>query len=370
MKSPKKRIFCPVPLPPPFYGSNIVNKDVVNSRILNETFDIDVLPISYNQKTENVGRFEIFKVFLIFKYFFQICKKNSEKFDLVYYVPAVVGWAFIRDLFLILPLKLTKQKLLIHIHGKGIKTVADKNVLYKRLYKYFFKNTSVICLSEKLVYDVKSVHTGPIYVINNGIKKESYSFEIRPNKTPIILYLSNLVETKGVLVLLEAANILKKQQVDFKLNLVGAPIGDITAKINNLISKYNLENYILSVGPKYDDDKKRALHEASVFVLPTFYNKECFPLVILEAMSCNLPVISTDEGAILDIVEDGKTGLIVNKEDPVDLAHKISLLLSDEELRVKLGQKGGEKFQDRYLYRVVEEKLFEVFNEVINSNYQ
>lgn len=62
---------------------------------------------------------------------------------------------------------------------------------------------------------------------------------------------------------------------------------------------------------------------------------ECFPLVILEAMEYKLPVISTNEGGIPDIVKDGENGLICEKQNPYSLADCIAKLLDDEELRVK-----------------------------------
>jgi glycosyltransferase involved in cell wall biosynthesis len=363
----KKKVFCPIPLPPPFYGSNIVNQNIISSRIINENFEFDVLSISYNKKTENVGRLTILKVFLILKNFFLICKKASVKYDLVYYVPAVTGLEFIRDFFLLLPLKMARQNILIHLHGKGIKINTDRSRLYKGLYRLFFKNTSIICLSEKLTYDVEDVHKGSVYVVNNGIEAEIHEYEKELNEPPVILYLSNLMETKGVLTLLEAANVLKERQIDFRLNLVGAPMNDIMKKINSLISKYKLGNNLISIGPKYKDEKKEAFQRADVFVLPTYYDKECFPLVLLEAMSFNLPVISTDEGAITDIIDDGETGFIVNKKDSVGLAEKLVLLLKDEELRIKMGRNGFRKFKNKYTDQITEKKILEVFNDVINK---
>lgn len=360
----KKKIFCPIPLPPPFYGSNIVNKDIIYSQIINDTFELDVMSISYNKKTENVGRIEIIKVFLTLKFFFLICKKAFEKFDLVYYVPAVTGYAFFRDLFLLLPLKLTRKNILIHLHGKGIKTNTDKSWFYKSLYKYFFKNTSVICLSKKLTYDIRDVHNGPIYVVNNGIKPVLNQLK-KTNKTPVILFLSNLIESKGVLILLEAANILKQQQYDFKLNLVGAPFGDTMNNINSLISKYGLKSRILSIGPKYNDEKNEAFQNADIFVLPTF--NDCFPLVLLEAMSFSLPVVSTDEGAIIDMVKDGETGYIAIKKNPVDLALKIALLLNSEHLRDEMGNRGKEIFLKHFTMNNFEVNIVKTFNDVLKT---
>lgn len=361
MRRNKKKIFCPISLPPPYYGSNISSKNLVSSTLINSEFDLDVLPISYNKKSENVGKLNIKKPFLILKFFFIILKKSFQKHDLVYFVPAVKGFAFIRDYFLLLPLKLRKKNIIIHLRGKGIGQVSKNSKIYKSLYKFFFKNTSVICLSERLVYDIKEVFDGPVYIVNNGIKQENYPKQKRKNEIPVILFLSNFIETKGILVLLEAAHLLKSQNFDFKLNLVGAPRGDIMKKINNLIDKYDLQDYILSIGPKYGNEKINALQNADIFVFPTFYSLETWGLVNIEAMQASLPVISTDEGAIPDIIDDGITGFIVKKQDAFDLAEKIALLLKDENLRIEMGKKGKEKFLNNYTYEIIEKRIVEVF---------
>lgn len=361
-KKYKKIIFCPVPLPPPYYGSNMATKDIIDSSVLNETFNLEIIPISYNKDTSKVGKLEIKKFLLIFKNFIVILGKSFRKFDLVYFVPAVTGFAFIRDLLLLFPLKIAKKNILIHIHGKGIKAQAEKSKIYKLLYKYFFKNTSVICLSERLVFDIKDVFDGTVYIVNNGIQVVNYPAQKNKNEIPVILYLSNFIETKGILVLLEAAHLLKSQNIKFKLNLVGAPRGDIMKKMNHLIEKYDLQDQIISMGPKYDNEKKEAFQNADIFVFPTYYPLETWGLVNIEAMQASLPVISTNEGAIPDIIDDGITGFIVNKQDAFDLAEKIAILLKDEKLRIEMGEKGKEKFLNNYTYEIIEKRIAEVFN--------
>lgn len=357
------KIFCPISLPPPYYGSNISSKNLISSALINNEFYLDILPISYNTKSENVGKLNIKKPILILKFFFIIFKKAFQKHDLVYYVPAIKGIAFVRDFFLLLPLKLRKKNILIHLRGKGISNNAAKSKFYKFLYKYFFKNTSVICLSERLVYDIKEVFNGPVYIVNNGIKQETYPEKKHKHEIPVILFLSNFIETKGILDLLKAAHLLKLQNLDFKLDLVGAPRFKIMSKINHLIEEYNLQDNILSIGPKYGNEKKEAFQNADIFVLPTY--NEAWGLVNLEAMQASLPVISTNEGAIPDIIDDNVTGFIIKKQDPVDLAEKIAILLKDEKLRVEMGKKGKEKFLNNFTYEITEKKIIEVFNQVI-----
>jgi len=82
------------------------------------------------------------------------------------------------------------------------------------------------------------------------------------------------------------------------------------------IADGGLTGYALYEGAKYGRDKRLSLTGADIFVLPTYYPSECFPLVLLEAMQCGLPVVSTYEGGIPDIVEHGRTGYLCPNETP------------------------------------------------------
>ncbi|MBO5455307.1 MAG: glycosyltransferase family 4 protein [Muribaculaceae bacterium] len=81
-----------------------------------------------------------------------------------------------------------------------------------------------------------------------------------------------------------------------------------------------------------------------------FHNNECFPLVILEAMQQAVPVISTEEGGIPDIIKNGETGLIVKSKSSEDLAKAISLLLDNPDFLVKLGKSSYEMFKSKFTH--------------------
>lgn len=358
----KKSVFAPIPLPPPVHGSNLMNKAVVCSQILSNEFDFDVFPMSYNTNSKEIGRFQFRKVFQTIKNLLVICTRSFRRYDLVYYSPAVKGFAFYRDLLLLLPLKMSGKNILIHLHGKGIEKAASRNRLEMLLYKLFFRNTSVICLSERLIYDIKSVFSGPLYIVNNGIDEIEYPPRKRMNSIPVILFLSNLIASKGVFVLLSAAKILKNEGLNFKIDLVGAPRGDILARIEEFIKENNLSELIISIGPKYDAQKVDAFINSDIFVFPTEYENETWGLVVNEAMQASLPVIATTEGALPDIIEDGVTGFLIERNTPELLADKIRLLLADENLRIKMGQAGFKRYEKKYTSKVMHNRLKDVFS--------
>ncbi|MDR1561541.1 MAG: glycosyltransferase family 4 protein, partial [Dysgonamonadaceae bacterium] len=166
----------------------------------------------------------------------------------------------------------------------------------------------------------------------------------------------------------EACDILSKKEMKFECHFVGKWT-DITENVfKEEVEKKNLTDKVFAHGAKYGKGKEDFFIETDIFVFPTFYHNECFPLVILEAMQYGLPIISTNEGGITDIIEDGITGYIVEKQNPAALAKRIEDLILDKDLRVHMGQAGQQKFRELYTLECFEKRLCEILNIVLKSN--
>lgn len=99
--------------------------------------------------------------------------------------------------------------------------------------------------------------------------------------------------------------------------------------------------------------------DADIFIFPTYYHNECFPLVILEAMEQGLSVISTNEGGIPDIIYNGNSGYTVEKNNPMALASAIERLLKDPELSNSMGKAGRKLFEEKFTEEVFEKRMKE-----------
>lgn len=111
-------------------------------------------------------------------------------------------------------------------------------------------------------------------------------------------------------------------------------------------------------GKKYNEDKKIFFENADIFIFPTL--NEAFGLVLLEAMQHHLPCVSTTEGGIPGIIDEGKTGFLVPKHDAETLANKIEFLLTDSALRKRMGEAGREKFEKEFTLEVFEKRMAEI----------
>lgn len=98
--------------------------------------------------------------------------------------------------------------------------------------------------------------------------------------------------------------------------------------------------------------------------MPTYYHNECFPLVLLEAMQQGVPCIASNEGGISDIIDNGKTGFIVEKKNAGQLADKIEVLLKDPSLCQGMGQAGKKKFQAEFTIERFENRMKDILKQL------
>jgi len=254
---------------------------------------------------------------------------------------------------------------------KGVKQ-RIQNPFFKRLYRWFFAGQFIILTSPLLYTDIREiVKKAQIRYLPNGIDIEANSVsddKIRLKQPFRILFFSNLLLTKGPLDLIEACKILKDRGFRFRAIFAGSPSKQFNStEFNRLVKNYRLENYIEYIGPKYGKEKKEVFQNSDVFVLPTYFDQECFPLVILEAMAFGLPVISTFEGAIPEIIDDGITGFLVPKKSPSSIAEKIDFLMRHEERRIRVGQEARRKYEKYYTIDKFNSRFVELIDSLVRQ---
>ena len=365
----RKKILFFVPLPPPVHGASLRSKSLVESKLINDAFNIEVIRLNFAVETDDVGKFSVGKVVKSARKAFGIIYKMiTFKPDLVYFVFAVYGFALYRDLMYGCIFKLFSPKVLYHLRTQGVKSQIERSKFKRGIFRYVFKNTRVICLSEFLSRDIADVYPIRPMVINNGIEDVTHGLLLKKQRNTIveILFLSNFAKTKGVEELIKAFAILKSKNYKFIGLIVGGPVDLTIDNLQVMIDAHDLGDDVKIMGPKYGDDKHEILNHADIFVLPTYF--EAFPGSILEAMQFGLPVVSTFEGAIPEIVDDGQTGLLVNKQSPVELAQKMELLINSPDLRLALGASGRTKFIENYTLAIFERKMKEAFDEVLHGD--
>ena len=369
----KQKILFIMHMPPPVHGAAMVGQYIHDSKLINEKFEGHYINLTTAKNLQDIGKVG-FRKFVDFVKLLRRIRKSLKTInpELVYVTPNACGGAFYKDYIVVQMIKRMGCQVVVHYHNKGVSTRQNR-FLDSFLYQRFFKGIKVILLSECLYGDVKKyLKREDVFVCGNGIPdviensacSETVASDHIDGKVPHVLFLSNLLISKGVVVLLDSLKVLKEKGCRFVCDFVGGETVEMDAAMFQAeVAKRELEGMVVYHGRKYGNDKEAFLNAADMFVFPTFYHNECFPLVLLEAMQHHLPCVSTTEGGIPGIIDDGKTGFLVPKHDAETLAEKIQTLLSDADLRQRMGEAGREKYEKEFTLEVFEKRMAEILSD-------
>ena len=171
--------------------------------------------------------------------------------------------------------------------------------------------------------------------IYNGLDLEAMPFGSPAEREPLILGVGRLIEKKGFDVLIDACRLLADRGVDFRCRIIGG--GERRADLDRQIAQLGLADRIALAGPLPRDQVQTAMQEAAVLAAPCVVgadgNRDGMPTVLLEAMALGTPTIATPVTGIPELIEDGRTGLLVEERDVDGLAAALGRLLADRALR-------------------------------------
>lgn len=381
--------------PPPIHGSAVVGGFIKENQILTKAFICRFINLSISSSVEEIGSNSPIKIFRYLSLIWQV-KKQLLLFrpQLCYFTPTAQGTGFYKDLPLITLAKLFRVKTILHFHNKGISKKQDR-FFDNLLYRFIFRNSHVILLSKLLYPDIqKYVPKEWVFYCPNGIPdltkdklkdsgkapgmSEPEGGQVEKAEPPLLpndifgpkrethlLFISHLIRSKGVLVLIDACSVLKERGLKFHCIIAGGNAEYTAEELKELIMAKGLASQVTVTGPKYNEEKRALFEKADLLVHPTY--QDCMPLILLEAMQYSLPVVSTFEGAIPNIVDDGVTGFLVPTRNVSELANRLEVLIRDPNLRQKMGRAGREKYEREYTLERFENRLVEILAETANK---
>lgn len=176
-----------------------------------------------------------------------------------------------------------------------------------------------------------------IHVTRMGIEPEKFNFQPRQafQKPLRIVSVARLTEKKGLDVAVKASAILKQRGGQFQYTIIGN--GDQDEMMRDFIAREGMEDCVSMTGFKPQEEIRRALSEADIFLLPSKTaadgDMEGIPVALMEAMAVGLPVVSTFHSGIPELIENNVSGWLVDEDDPEALAETL-LKLSQGEVNV------------------------------------
>lgn len=361
-----KRVLFILHLPPPHHGASLVGDLIKTSTQINSAFSTRYINLSTSVTIEDIGRTSVRKGINYLALILRVINGILVfKPDLCYITPSAKGSGFYKDVIIIAIIKFFRVKRIFHYHNKGI--IERHNRLPDNLlYKFSFRNASVILLSRQLYQDVeKYVPKRRVFYCPNGIadlSNDLHNPSFKNNGSPVeVLFLSHLIRSKGMLILIEACAILKARGINFHCSIAGGDAEMKIKEVEEIVKLKKLTGLISLTGPVYGEEKAVLMKSADILAHPSL--NDCFPLVLLEAMSLSLPVISTFEGAIPEIVDNEISGFLVPSKDPKSLADKLEILIKDPELRRKMGAAGRRKYENEGTLEVFESRLKDILEQ-------
>ena len=196
--------------------------------------------------------------------------------------------------------------------------------------------------------------------IPNGV--DINRFVQRPHRqlpeSPTITFVGRLDRYKGVAFLLEAFKKIVSQCSNARLLIVGT--GPDETDLKKRVHQLNLEENILFLGKR--EDIVSLLLDSDIFVLPTL--SEGMSNVLLEAMSCGLPVVTTSVGGNCDLIRNGHNGILVPPGDSDALAEALMEILQNTALAQQLGDEARRTVQAHYSLEVVSDSYLALYNKI------
>lgn len=342
----KERVLFFGPYPDPITGQSIAFKQAFdgyfdkkllfdsakfkNSKVLNTIYCISFLPL----------------IFLFYR------------FNKIYFTCSRSKLGFIKDAQLLLLSRIFKKKVINHLHGADFLDFYNNSGFLKKIIYWSYKKVDInIVLLKSMEEQFLNFNHKNLEVVSNSYSKEFEDYQVSfLNKKMEIVYLSNLLYTKGIIYFMMAAEEILKINKDVVFKVAGLPMEDIEMSKKELEQKFKeikdrLEhkypNRFKYLGLVRGLEKINLLQESSIFVLPTFYKTEAFPLTIIEAMYFGNAVITTDHNYLGDVV--GKeNGFLVKPRDVESIVKNIMALINDNKLCTSIQKNNHHEAKSKY----------------------
>jgi colanic acid/amylovoran biosynthesis glycosyltransferase len=191
-----------------------------------------------------------------------------------------------------------------------------------------------------------------------------------------LVCVSRIEPKKGLQYLVEAIRILRDRQIPVEAHLLGGvddnPNSQEYARsLNAQIDDLKLQGIVHLEGRKTHDEIKQYFAKAHLFTAPfvetDYGDKDGIPTALLEAMAAGLPVVATDAGSILEVVENGRDGIVVPQRDPMALANAIETLLRNPAHRRQLGKEATSTVGRRFDVQVCERSFHKRIHAVMRA---
>ncbi len=344
------------PLPPPIGGMSVFLNNL--KKFKSNRYELNFFNI-FPKKDRKLNKI-FFNVFILLKFLWTIKKEQPE----IIHIHTAAYRAFTKSMFFVKLAKWQKKKVILHIHSGMFVEFYNKSSSKRqqRINHTLHQCDQIICLSETwkdLFMHTFSVEEENYAVLPNAIFIEEFKEvePLPPEEGKTILFVGKLIKIKGVLDIIELAKRLKDNS-EIKFLIMGD--GPLKHVLEKAIDTHGLHMNML--GTLSGKQKIEQFERANLFLLPSYF--EALGLSNLEGMAAGHVVLSTNVGAIPDIVRDDQEGYLFEAGDIQAFADKIVEL--DKETMQKIA-KHNKEHAKQYDFSRLNENLEQVYDAFLNN---
>ncbi|MGH7886117.1 MAG: glycosyltransferase family 4 protein [Thermodesulfobacteriota bacterium] len=236
-------------------------------------------------------------------------------------------------------------KIFFYFHNIPTNLKAFNKLFYYIIEKISYKIITVSSFVKNKLIDV-GIDKNKIVAVYNGINLNKF-VKIdtkRINSKFVIGYVGQFYKEKGIFDFVDAANLLLSKDEKFMFLMFGKKNADYNS-LMDYISQSNISKHFQFEG--WIDEIETIYSSLDILVFPSII-EEGFGLVNIEAMACKIPVIAANSGAIKEIVVDGETGYLVEKNNPQQIADCILKIVADKDLSQQMGKSARSRVEEHF----------------------
>lgn len=257
------------------------------------------------------------------------------------------------------------------VHGSEIKFSSkwmnrlNLRVQHALMRKYFVSHVRhIVSISPYIRHHYEPSVDATFHEIDNPVADEFFeldpSYEI-PNR---ILFVGYLNQRKRPDLALKAFHLARKQVPELNLYFAGAAIDSrLTHQLHDFVAENRLGDCVQFLGHLSEADVLEAYQQMSILLLTS--ELETSPMVIEQAMAAGKAVVATAVGGVPFLVDHGRTGLLIEPNEPDQLARALVTLAQDPELRRRMGQAARQEALDRFKADVVADNTYAMYQEIL-----
>jgi glycosyltransferase involved in cell wall biosynthesis len=254
----------------------------------------------------------------------------------------------------------TAHRLMARIAPKSIPIIP---MVQKRRFDRGFRHDGVLVAAEHrrstLIED--GVAAGNIAVIPNAVRMPKPKTDYRLSSPVQLAALGRLHEKKGFGVLIDAIAQLSAIGIPCSCTIAGE--GPERSDLETRLVQCGLKERVIL--PGWTDRVAEFLPRSDIFVLPSF--QEDFPLAVLDAMACGMPIVASAIDGPKDFLVDGETALLVPPKEPHVLANALKHLIDDDSLRQRLGRAARAEAEQKYSLSAIGRRLSTALDNVLSG---